>query len=98
MDTWATMRSTRRREAAVQRFSVALWLCGLLLLCHVEADELGEIGVAFVFHLLLDADLGRVVCADHAGLQIREKELFTLLRLALVLRHPGQDREPLVWR
>ena len=28
-----------------------------LILAHIEADELGQVAVALVFHFLLDADL-----------------------------------------
>src|SRR6266487_2468929 len=63
---------------------------------HVEANEFGEIAVALVFHLLLDADLRRVVCLHDARLQPGEEDLFRLLRLSLVLCHPGQNRKPLV--
>src|SRR6266496_3001869 len=62
---------------------------------HVEANEFGEITVALVFHLLLDADLRRVIGLHDARLQPGEEDLFGLLRLSLVLRHPSQNRQPL---
>ena len=57
-----------------------------------------EVGVALVFHLLLDADLRRVIGLHDPRLQLREELLLRHLGAGLVRRHPGQDCDPLLRR
>src|SRR5436309_5386266 len=64
----------------------------------VEADKFVEVAVALVLHLLLDADLRRVISLHDPGLQPGEEDLFRLLRVILRLRHARQNRKPLVRR